>query len=105
MLVIEIKSLSNGSHRNQTVDSTYIPEGWAVIPDNVACANFPFGNAEITDVNGVPTVTKWIPGKIPDVKPVPAPPSQLDIIMAQVVHTAIKSGSLLPAMKEVMGRG
>lgn len=43
MTIIEIQALDNGAHRNQTGSFTTIPEGWAVIPDNMAIpAIFPF---------------------------------------------------------------
>lgn len=60
MRIIEIAALDNGAHRNQT--SHVCPDGWAVIPDDMECANFPFGEIEVE--NGV--VTAWTPGTLPE---------------------------------------
>lgn len=65
MRIIEILSLSNGAHRNQTGDFKKIPEGWAVIPDDVETPNLPFGEVVAQKINGIMTVTEWVPGKTP----------------------------------------
>jgi hypothetical protein len=67
MNIIEIAPLENGAHRNQNSGLSVVPSGWAVIPDNMECENFPFGEVEATEINGVMTVTKWTPGEIPEV--------------------------------------
>lgn len=48
MKLIEIQPLSNGAHRNQTVSrQTDIPEGWALIPDDMEIpSSFPFVDIE-----------------------------------------------------------
>lgn len=67
MKFIEITVLENGSHRNQTIDCKITPpHGWAVIPDGMETPNFPFGEIEVENINGVSTVTKWIAGTIPE---------------------------------------
>ena len=67
MRIIEIAPLDNGAHRNQTPSSlNIIPTGWAIIPNDMYCENFPFGNITVEDINGVPTVTKWDPVAIPE---------------------------------------
>ena len=71
MTIIEIEMLENGSHRNQRGEFNGIPEGWAVIPDNMETLNFPFGTVTVEEVDGVPTVTKWEAGKFPTPKPEP----------------------------------
>ena len=68
MRIIEIKAFENGSHRNQTGTLSIIPEGWAVIPDDMETPNFPFGEVEVEEINGVMTVTKWIAGEFPEVE-------------------------------------
>lgn len=68
MRIIEIKALENGAHRNQTGKFSTIPEGWAAIPDDMTCENFPFGEVEAAEVDGVMTVTKWTPGIVPEVE-------------------------------------
>ena len=96
MFIIEIAALDNGAHRNQTGDLRTIPEGWAVIPDDMVCENFPFGEVEVEDVNGVMTVTKWTPNVMPEPEPIPEPePTQLDIIEAQVAYTAMMTNTLV----------
>ena len=73
MRIIEIKTLSNGSHRNQTGNFKTIPNGYAVIPDNLETQNFPFGEIETEEIDGVMTVTNWVAGEIPEVEPIPEP--------------------------------
>lgn len=71
MRAIEIAALTNGAHRNQE-GMTVLPEGWAVVPDDMDLENFPFGTASVAEVNGIPTVTGWTPGTMPEPEP-PAP--------------------------------
>ena len=73
MRIIEIKAQANGSHRNQTGNFKSIPDGWAVVPENMECENFPFGEVETEEIEGVMTVTKWIAGTIPKPTPMPEP--------------------------------
>ena len=74
MRIVEIAALSNGAHRNQTPSTlTALPEGWAVVPDDLEVKNFPFGEVTAEEVNGVMTVTEWIPGTIPEPEPTPKP--------------------------------
>ena len=74
MKIIEIKALDNGAHRNQTGNFAVIPEGWAVIPDDMVCENFPFGEVETAEIDGIMTVTKWTPGELP--APIELTPSE-----------------------------
>lgn len=74
MRMIEIKARDNGAHNNQTIDGANpsafpIPEGWAVVPDEMVCENFPFGEVTAKKVDGVMTVAKWVPGIIPEPEP------------------------------------
>lgn len=71
MRIIEITALENGAHRNQTGTFDTIPNGWAVIPDDMETPNFPFGDIETKEIDGVITVTKWIAGEIPEPEPIP----------------------------------
>lgn len=64
-MIIKIEPYENGSHANQTVAPKNIPDGWAIVPDNMACENFPFGKVEVEEINGVTTVTSWIPVEAP----------------------------------------
>lgn len=85
MTIIEIKTLENGSHRNATGEFTIIPEGWAVIPDDMQFENFPFGDVEVEEIDGVMTVTKWVAGEIPEPDTIPEPePTAEDMLNALV---------------------
>ena len=73
MRIVEIKSLDNGAHRNQIICDCEIsiPNGWAIIPDDMECKNFPFGELETREevrtreVEVVRTVNKT--RELPDV--------------------------------------
>lgn len=72
MTIIEIKKNENGSHDNITADYIEaVPEGWAVVPDNMECENFPFGDVTAEEIEGVMTVTSWTAGEIPEPAPIP----------------------------------
>lgn len=79
MRIIEIASLDNGAHRNQTGGLSVVPDGWAIIPADMKCENFPFGEVEGAEINGVMTVTKWTPLPIPEPEPVPEPEVEPDV--------------------------
>lgn len=81
MRIIEIAPLENGAHRNQNGGVSVVPEGWAVIPADMECENFPFGEVEVAEVNGVMTVTKWTPGEMPEPEPVPEAEPTADELM------------------------
>ena len=79
MKLIEIAPLDNCAHNNQTIDGADpfvfpIPNGWAVIPDDMECENFPFGEVEVEEIDGVMTVTKWTAGVMPEPEPVEPEP-------------------------------
>lgn len=70
MRIIEINALKNGAHRNQNHSISSVPDGWAVIPDDMNVPEtFPF--VDITVDNGV--VTSMVAGSVPDV---PKPQSE-----------------------------
>lgn len=99
MKILEIAALSNGAHSNQIISCILetIPEGWAIIPDDMETPNFPFGEVDVEEIDGVMVVTKWTAGTLPEPEPIPAPePTQLDIIEAQVTYTALMTDTLLP---------
>lgn len=75
MRMIEIVALDNGAHRNQTYNG-FLPDGWAVIPDELETESFPFGDVEVEEVDGLTTVTKWIPGELPEPEPMPEPEAE-----------------------------
>lgn len=90
MRIVEIAALPNGAHRNQTASGfSVVPSGWAVVPDGMGTENFPFGELTVEDVNGVPTVTGWVPGVVPQ----PAPPEESDGgVTAAQLAAAIQEG-------------
>lgn len=75
MKMLEIKALPNGAHRNQSFPG-FVPEGWAVIPEDMDTPNFPFGEVEVAEVDSVMTVTKWMPGEVPAPEVVAPTPTQ-----------------------------
>lgn len=93
MLIIEIASLDNGAHRNQTGTFSAIPDGWAVDRNNLCTENFPFGEVVAEEIDGVMTVTKWTPGEIPEPEPEPEPePTELEQLRADVDYIAMETG-------------
>jgi len=74
--IVEIKALPNGAHRNQSY-SGFVPDGWALIHEDMETPNFPFGEVEAErlpfgepdpetgEIQLVMTMTKWTPGEIP----------------------------------------
>ena len=66
MKLVKIDAFENGAHDNQNGGLSYVPEGWAVIPEGMVCENFPFGELKAEEIDGVMTVTSWTPGVIPD---------------------------------------
>ena len=92
MKIIEIQSLENGSHRNQTGDFEVIPQGFAVIPDDMETPNFPFGDVETEEIDGVVTVTKWKANTIPEVKESEKPISETEKLRADIDFLALMTG-------------
>lgn len=81
MRIIEIEALENGAHRNQSTSRDItVPEGWAVIPDDMELpATFPF--VDITVEDGI--VTSMTAGVMPPSPPEPEPePSAENILNA-----------------------
>lgn len=92
MLIIEIKALENGAHRNQTGRFSTIPEGWAVMPDDMETQSFPFGEVEAEEKDGVMTVTKWVAGTIPEAEEPEPSASEAEQLRADVDYIAIMTG-------------
>ena len=93
MKIIEIKTLENGSHRNQIIDSlSIIPNGWAVIPDDMETLNFPFGKVDVEEINGVMTVIKWTAGTIPEIKEPEQPITEIERLRADIDFLAVMTG-------------
>lgn len=79
MNIIEINTLPNGAHRNQSGGSV-LPDGWAVIPAGMDLENFPFGEVVVEDVAGVPTVTAWVAGIVPEPEEETTEPTDTDVL-------------------------
>lgn len=81
MLIIKIKANENGSHENQ--NGSVMLEGYAVIPPEVGTMetleNFPFGDITVEEIDGVPTVTSWTPGEMPEPDPETEPETEPDV--------------------------
>lgn len=95
MKAVEILADSKGGHCSQECNIPFpLLEGWAVIPDDMETPNFPYGEVEVEEINGVMTVTKWIEGVIPE--PIPetektnTPVSKAD----KLIETLFKAGKL-----------
>lgn len=84
MIMLEIIALDNGAHRNQTYNGV-LPEGWAIDRYNLCVENFPFGEVEAEEINGVMTVTSWAAGEIPAPEPEPeSEPTEAEQLRADV---------------------
>ncbi len=83
MRIIKITSNKYGGHENQGWDDVFsLPKDYAVIPDNMETENFPFGEIETKVIDGVLTVTKWIPGTIPETPEAEKPITQAERLAA-----------------------
>ena len=91
MRIIEIATLENGAHRNQNGGISAVPDGWAAVPDDMVCENFPFGDVDAEEINGVMTVTKWTAGVIPEPEPEPEPPKTAYDEMAEAYTEGVDS--------------
>lgn len=84
MRLISIEQDKNGAHFYCTSDTmTKVPNGWAVVPDDMETPNLPYGEITVEDIDGVPTVTSWTPGVMPEPRVVPDPePTDTEILNA-----------------------
>lgn len=73
--IVEVKSLPGGGHRSQGYHG-FIPNGYALVPEDMDTPNFPYGEVKATEVDGVMTVTKWTPGELPVPEVIPPTPAQ-----------------------------
>ncbi len=70
MRIIEINTLENGGHRNQIGNFEIIPDGWAVVPDDMETPNFPYGDIEVKDEDIIKTEIELIDGEEKEVEKV-----------------------------------
>lgn len=80
MIMIEIASLENGAHRNQTY-SGFLPDGWALVPDNMETENFPFGEVTVEEIDERMVVATWAPLPMPEPEPEPEPEPTADDVL------------------------
>lgn len=93
MKILKIETQKNGSHLNQSIDGNMLlPDGWAVIPDDMELENFPFGEVETEEIDGVMTVTRWIPGILPEHKETEKPISDIERLRADIDFVAAMTG-------------
>lgn len=93
MRIIEIQTLTNGAHRNQTTTSTTIPTGWAEIPADLAIPEtFPFVDIQVEDGK----VVSMTAGVVPDSEPGPEPePTEMEQLRADIDFVAAMTGVTL----------
>lgn len=73
MRIVEISPLPDGAHRSQGYHGE-VMDGYALIPEDMETQNFPYGEVEVAEIDGILTVTKWTPGIMPEpVEPVYEP--------------------------------
>ena len=89
MRIIEIAANELGGHQNQFIDAVIeVPEGWAVIPDDMAIPEtFPF--VRITVRNGV--VKSMVAGTVPPPDPDPPEPEPQGDVWDEIAD-AIRNG-------------
>ena len=79
MIIIEITALGNGAHNNQAIFGTIqVPDGWAILLDDMETQNFPFGFITVDETQTPPVVTSWTPLPIPEPEPAPDPEPTAD---------------------------
>ena len=89
MQIIEITALPTGAHRNQTGEFRTIPDGWAVVPEEMELPEtFPFVNIEAED--GV--VTSMTAGTVPEPEPKPEPEPDPEYVTYAELAAAIREG-------------
>lgn len=94
MRIIETMPLSNGAHRNQTVSGAVtIPDGWVVIPDDMAIPEtYPFVDL-VVQGNQVVSMTA---GVVPEPEPEPEPePTETEQLRADIDFLAAMTGVTL----------
>lgn len=89
MHIIEIESMDNGAHRNQTVsDVLPVPPGWAVIPDDMTIPDtYPFVSIEVDGQIVTSMTAGAVPG--PDIETARA---EKNAAMSAACNAAITGG-------------
>lgn len=99
MRLIKIEAEPSGIHQYMTSSINMpVPDGWALVPDDMELENCPWGVLTAKKVNGVMTVTTWVAGEIPEPEPQPEPeptpptPSPLAQMRADIDFISIMTG-------------
>ena len=115
MKIIEIKALDNGAHRNQTGELKTIPEGYALIPDEMTIpSTFPFVDITVSQETRynkatirneetgedetkefpytINVVTSMTEGVMPEPEPVPVPDNGNEPVTWNELAEAYKEG-------------
>lgn len=84
MRLIKIEAETSGGHAYQTIDSiSTIPDGWAVVPDDMETPNMPYGDITVEEIDGVMTVTSWEARENPEpTEPTEREPSADEVLNA-----------------------
>lgn len=89
MQIIEIKPLGNGAHRNQKGSIRTVPDGWAIVPNDMAIPDtFPFVDIEVE--NGI--VTSMTAGIVPEREETEPEPTELEQLRADLDYIAVMTG-------------
>ena len=87
MRIIEISALPNGAHNNQNKANGYIPDGWAVIPPDLAVPDtFPFVDLTVDGQMVVGMTAGVVPEPEPDPEVETTPTAQDDTDAMMVDH-------------------
>ena len=100
MVIIEIKALENGAHRNQTVMGSVLPpDGWAVIPEDIEIPEtFPFVNIDAAD--GIVTAMTAGTVPVPEPKPEPEPTVNEQMKKLEIENSKLKSQIQMQAQQQ-----
>ena len=89
MLVVKIEAYKNGVHDNNCVNgvtpkTSPVPDGWVYVPESLGTMqtleNFPFGAFTYEIVNGIPTMTSWAAGAMPEPEPATDEPTTEELM-------------------------
>ena len=93
MRIIKIEAEKSGIHQYQTMSAVIpVPDGWALVPDDMELKNCPWGELKAEKVDGVMTVTEWVAGEIPPKESKPKPVSALTQLRADIDFISIMTG-------------
>lgn len=86
MRLIKIQAETSGGHAYQVSDSiSVVPNGWAVVPDNMETPNVPYGDITVEELDGVMTVTSWTARDNPE----PSEPIEREATTAEILDAML----------------